>query len=290
MVMKQRVVICGGSGFIGTALRRQLESAGYDVVIISRNPNPDELNWDQLPSALEGALAVVNLAGRSVNCIFTQANKKEILASRVETTAKVAGAIDHCIHKPKKWINASATGFYGDRGDEALHESSQAGTGFLPDICTAWEQACLNSDAETNKYVIRIGVVLSAQGGVLAKLIPYVKAFLGGSASTGNQWLSWIHLSDLARLVQHVIEQDTGPIVSGSTPNPVQNRDLMTWFRKAYGRPWSPPIPALILKVNGRLIGPDASLALDSYRVVPALLPDFQFNYPTLDSINRSDL
>ena len=288
--MIRRVVICGGAGFIGTALRRQLESSGYDVTVISRNPGEGQLGWDQLSETLEGAFAVVNLAGRAINCVFTDQNKREILTSRVESTEKIAAAINQCLVKPKKWINASATGIYGDRGDEALNESSPSGDGFLPEICTAWENACLLSTAETQKAVIRIGVVLSSKGGILAKLIPYVKALLGGSAGHGNQWVSWIHLTDLIRLIMHMIEHDTPSVVSGSTQNPVQNRDLMSWLRGLYRRPWSPPVPAFILKLNGRLIGPDASLALDSCRVISAQLPDFQFVFPSLESIKRSDI
>jgi hypothetical protein len=235
-------------------------------------------------------LAIINLAGRSIACKFSAENKREILSSRLESARQVAEAIAQCHDKPKKWINASATGFYGDRGDEVLNEASTAGETFSAKTCIEWEEACLNSGASTEKIVVRIGVVLSAHGGVLSKLIPLVKAFLGGSARTGKQWISWIHLHDVVRIIQWTIEHETPSIVSASNHNPVQNDVFMRWLRSIYSRPWSPPVPALILTIVGKCIGPDASLVLDSYRVIPSTLPEFKFDYPTLDSIARKDL
>lgn len=288
--MPGRIVICGGSGFIGTALSQHLLSAGYEVALVGRHPKPGEFGWAQLPEVLEGSLAVVNLAGRSIACKFSNENKKEILSSRLESARMVAEAIAKCSSKPRKWINASATGFYGDRGDEVLDETSEAGSTFSAETCVLWEKACLESAAETEKIALRIGVVLSAHGGVLSKLIPLVKAFLGGTASSGKQWISWIHLLDAVRMIQWVIEHDTPQIVSVSTRNPVQNDFFMKWLRTDYGRPWSPPVPAFALILVGKIIGPDASLVLDSYRVVPTSLPEFKFEYPTLVEIGKESL
>ena len=288
--MSKRIVLCGGTGLIGSALSTKLESSGYDVLIVTRTPKGDEYGWDRLQEALEGSLAVVNLSGKSIACKFTEENKREILSSRIETAKMVSDAINRCVVKPTKWLNASATGFYGDRGDEVLTELSPVGSNFSAETCVVWEDACLKSSAETEKIVIRIGVVLSANGGVLAKLVPLVKAFLGGSAGSGNQWISWIHLDDIVRLIQWTIENESAQIVNGSNQKPIQNKEFMTWLRKIYHRPWSPPVPAVLLVIVGKLFGPDSSLVLDSCRVVPSVPPGFSFEYPTLDAIRAVDL
>ncbi|MEI7985817.1 MAG: TIGR01777 family oxidoreductase [Armatimonadota bacterium] len=288
--MINRIVLCGGTGLIGSALSTKLKSSGYEVLIVTRSPKKGEYGWDRLQEALEGSLAVVNLSGKSIACKFTEENKREILSSRIETAKMVSDAINLCVVKPTKWINASATGFYGDRGHEVLTELSLAGSNFSAETCITWEDACLKSSAETEKVVIRIGVVLSAKGGVLAKLVPLVKAFLGGSAGNGNQWISWIHLDDIVRVIQWTIENECPQIVNGSNQKPVQNKEFMAWLRRIYSRPWSPPVPAVLLKVIGNLFGPDSSLVLDSCRVVPYVPPGFSFEYPTLGDISLTDL
>jgi uncharacterized protein (TIGR01777 family) len=288
--VSNRIILCGGTGLIGSALAPELMASGYEVLIVTRSPKRGEYGWEQLPEILEGSLAVVNLSGRSIACKFTEQNRREILSSRIDTAKMVSDAISLCAVKPKKWINASATGFYGDRGDEVLTESSSPGTNFSAETCVAWEDACLKSSAETAKVVIRIGVVLSVKGGVLSKLVPLVRAFLGGSAGNGSQWISWIHLEDIVRMIQWTIEHATPQIVNGSNQKPIQNREFMAWLRRIYGRPWSPPVPGAVLNIIGKTLGPDSSLVLDSCRVVPSILSGFSFEHPTLDAIKASDL
>ena len=288
--MRKRIVITGGSELIGTALAKELQSADYEVVIISRHPKGDEVGWDQLASAIEGAKAVINLAGRSIACKFSEANKNEILRSRIESANQIAKAIEQCEVKPGKWINSSATGFYGDRGDEILSESSPPGNTFQTEVCIQWEDACLKSQVQTPKTVVRTGVVLSAYGGALPPLIRLTKMFVGGVAGNGQQWLPWIHLDDIVGIYCWAIENDTPEIIGGSTLEPVRNQDFSAWLRKTYHRPWSPPIPAFLITLVGKTLGPDASLVLDSTRVVPVTLTDFKFKFPTLDSISAGDL
>ena len=288
--MAKRVVICGGTGFIGHALYKLLDEAGYEVVIVTRNPKPGQYSWDQLPQAIEGSCAVVNLAGHNIACKFTPENKRLILSSRIESAKNISAAIAQCTIKPEKWINASATGFYGDRGDETLNESSPAGTGFLAETCIAWENACFSDKSETKKTVIRIGVVLANGQGVLRTLVPLAKAFLGGAAGNGNQWVPWIHIQDIARLIHFAIDHGTPAILSGSSPNPVQNKDFMAWLRRINHRPWSPNVPTPVMKLIGDVIGPDASLVLTSCRIISTQPADFQFKYPTLKSISATNL
>ena len=288
--MTKRVVICGGSGLIGSALAENLTGAGYEVVIVSRHPEKREITWDQLPQALEGALAVVNLSGRNIACKFTPANKQAILSSRIDSAKKIAEAIAKCSVKPGKWINSSATGFYGNRDDELLNESSSPGKGFQAEVCIQWEDACLKSPVQVPKVVVRTGVVLTARGGVLRSLIPLVKGFNGGPAGNGKQWLPWIHIDDIVGIYRWAIENETPEIIGGSTLEPVRNRDFMAWLRKTYHRPWAPPIPRFMIMLVGKLIGPDASLVLDSCRIIPSTIAEFKFKFPTLESIEDADL
>ena len=288
--MAKRVVICGGTGLIGSALHQQLEKAGYDVVIVSRHPKGDDVGWDQLASALDGAKAVINLAGRSIACKFSEENKRQILESRLESTKNIADAVNQCRTKPEKWINSSATGFYGDRGDEILTESSPPGKSFQSEVCIQWEAACLKSPAQIAKTVIRTGVVMSARGGVLKTLIPLTKMFAGGAAGSGKHWLPWIHIDDIVGIYCWAIDHDTPEILSGSAPEAVMNRDFMAWLRKIYNRPWSPPIPSFIIELEGKLIGPDSSLVLGSCRIAPTELRGYTFKFPTLESISQNDL
>ncbi len=288
--MTKRVVICGGSGLIGSAFAENLTRAGYEVVIVSRHPEDGEIAWNQLPQALEGAVAVVNLSGRNIACKFTSANKQAILSSRIDSARKIADAIEQCTVKPGKWINSSATGFYGNRGDELLNESSPAGPGFQSEVCIQWEDACLKNPVQIPKVVVRTGIVLTARGGVLRSLLPLVKGFNGGSAGNGKQWLPWIHIDDIVGIYRWAIENETPEIIGGSTLEPVRNRDFMAWLRKTYHRPWSIPVPRFIISLVGKLIGPDSSLVLNSSRVIPSTLTDFKFKFPTLESITESDL
>ncbi|MBI1333099.1 MAG: TIGR01777 family protein [Armatimonadetes bacterium] len=288
--MNKKVVICGGSGLIGQALDKRLTDSGYDVVTVSRHPKLGEISWDDLGRAIDGATAVINLSGRPIACKFTESNKREILNSRVESTQKVAKAFATCTNPPAKWINASAVGFYGNRGDETMTEASSPGSGFVVDVCRAWEDACLKSEANCAKTVLRIGVVLTSNGGAMSKLMPLTKAFLGGAVGNGLQWMSWIALKDLVRLFEWVIENDAPSVVNACAPEPIRNGDFMAWLRRQLRRPWSPPVPAFMMKLLGQTVGPDASLLLDSTRAIPTQTGDFQFMVPSLENARLDDL
>lgn len=275
---------------VGQMLTKRLIDAGYDVTIVSRKPKAGEFGWGDLASALEGSHAVVNLAGRPIACKFTEENRKAILDSRIESTTAISKALAKCSAKPTKWINASAVGYYGERGEERITESSPAGTGFMSEVCSQWEATCLEPDLAIERTVLRIGVVLSSHGGALEPLIRVTKLFLGGQAGNGQQWMSWIAVTDLARLIQYAIENETPSVINACAPAPVRNRDFMTWLRGELKRPWSPPVPAFILKIFGKVIGPDASLILTSCHAVSERLSGFEFDFPTLDKLKLSDI
>lgn len=289
-----KVVVAGASGFIGRALCDRLSRDGYQVIALSRTPraqlcatsvvwNPRKVgDWAQ---HFESAEAVINLSGAPITLRWTAENRKLILESRTMSTHTFGEAIAQCHNPPKVWINGSAIGYYGDRGDEVLTEQSSPGSGFLADTCRKWEEAVVPFDIpQTRKAQIRIGIVLGNGGGGLPTLTALTKYFLGGTAGRGDQYQSWIHLDDLVGLMKHaMLEPISGPI-NGTAPNPVTNRELMETLRSQMSRPWSPPVPSFALNLVGKLIGPDSELLLESARVIPqrALESNYQFRYPDL--------
>lgn len=288
-----KVIIAGGTGLIGSALSAELRRRGLEVKLLSRTPGEGRLLWDGVHSGdwaeeLIDAKAVVNLAGSPIAVKFTAENRRELLTSRLDPTGAVGNAIQTvCLKsKPPHWINASAIGFYGDRGAEICDESSAVGTGFLPTICRHWEAACLDHPVNCPKTIVRIGVALSTEGGAFAKLSGLTRAFLGGQTGDGTQYMSWVHLDDLVHLFCWIIESGRAGIFNGTAPEPCTNQKLMSELREGEHRPWSPPVPAVMLKIMGSTIGPDASLVLDSTRAVPtaALAGGFQFNFATIEA------
>ncbi len=282
--MDRRVVVCGGTGYIGRHLGVRLQREGYQVMIVSRHPAPGQSSYDDLPKVLDGSFAVVNLAGRSIATNFTGEHRHEIEDSRVVPTCLITQALKKCANPPSVWIQASATGYYGNRGDEQLTASSAPGKGFLTDVCLDWEEACQVPDGRTRRVIIRFGLVCSADGGAVADLIKLTKWFLGGQAGDGKQWVSWIHVEDLVGLMLYAIEHETPEILIGAAPNPVQNKDMMSSLRHMFHRPWSPPVPACIIRWIGTVKGPDACLILDSCRAIPLDI-GYVYRYPTFPSM-----
>lgn len=295
-----KVVVGGAAGFIGKALVRRCREDGDEVVALVRSPQTFEAGirpaiWDgKSPGAwaeeLEGARAVVNLAGVPVTLKWTEENRRRIVESRVQSAQAIGEAIRACAKPPKVWVNASAVGFYGDRGDEVLTERSTPGTGFLADVCRRWEAAVEECETPgTRKVWIRTGVVLGRGGGAFEPLAKLTRLFLGGAAGDGAQWMPWIHLEDLVDLYRWCFEADVAGPVNGSAPEPARNRDFLAALRQAAHRPWSPPVPALALSLVGHLFGPDPSVLLDSDRVIPelALSQGFEFRHRNLGETLR---
>jgi uncharacterized protein (TIGR01777 family) len=213
------------------------------------------------------------------------------LNSRVESTSALRDAILSSANPPKIWLNASAVGYYGNRGDEILTEESRPGTGFLPDTCIAWENSAKLPDGHpTRLALIRTGIVLGEDGGALAPLVKLTRWYLGGHAGNGQQWMPWVHIVDLCKAYEYAIKEPiTGPL-NASAPNPVTNADFMRSLRHVLNRPWSPPVPEFALKIVGATTGPDASVILDSIRAVPKALLDsgYRFEYEELLPALRS--
>lgn len=288
-----RVVIAGGTGFVGRALEAAIEERGGDVVVLTRSPRrPNELAWDgrsagAWASALDGAAAVVNLAGRSVNGRWTEANRREILDSRVNSVNALAEAIARCARPPRAWVQAGGKDIYGDTGDAVLDETAPAGRGFLQDVCVAWERAFEAAEAPgTRKTFLRIGVVLGRGGGPLAVLAGLTRAFLGSAIGSGRQYLSWIHMRDLVEMCAWGIDRDdVRGTYNATAPNPATNAAFMRALRHALRRPPAPRVPAFAARLGTAVLGTEASLLLEGNRVVPRRFLDqgFAFRFPDLD-------
>ncbi len=222
-----------GSGFIGSALAQRFVRQNYHVVVLTRDrKRAGDLirfaQWDGRTKGdwvreLDGAIAVVNLTGKTINCRHTPENRREILRSRVGSVRVLGEAISRAEVAPKVFVQASATGFYGDSGDRVLDEHSPTGQGFMADVCRQWEDAFLALDlSATRKVILRISVVLGHDGGALKTLATLTRAFLGGAAGDGRQFMSWIHLDDLTRMFLAAIERgDLHGIFNAAAPNPV---------------------------------------------------------------------
>jgi uncharacterized protein (TIGR01777 family) len=292
----KRIILAGGSGFVGRALAPDLLAKGYEVAVLGRGAAHHEggveyLQWDgktlgNWASAIEGAEAIVNLTGKNINCRHTAENRREIIRSRVDSVRVLGDAIAHCANPPKVFVQTSGVGYYGDTGDRVVDEKGAPGSNFTAEVCRQWEGAFAALDLPaTRKVVLRLGVVLGRAGGALPVLEKLTRWFLGGAVGSGRQFISWIHLSDVIRMFVASIEL-TGltEVFNATAPAPVPNREFMRELRRALHRPWSPPVPAPLARAGAWLMGSDGDLALLSSRCVPGrfLEQGFQFQFPNL--------
>jgi uncharacterized protein (TIGR01777 family) len=294
--MTRKVVLAGGTGFIGRSLSPLLLSAGYEVIVLSRSPGPEmrgvvALAWDgknlgDWTKSLEGATAVVNLAGRSINCRHTPENRRLIVESRVDSVRVLGQAIGQAAQPPAAFVQAAAIGIYGDTGNRACDESAPAGDDFVAETCKRWEAAFAEVIApKTRSVLLRLGVVLGRHGGILQVLRQLTRLFLGGHVGNGRQFISWIHLTDVTRIILWAIEnQAVSGTFNTTSPNPVSNAEFMRELRRTWHRPWSPPVPEFAARLGSWLMGTEASLALASQRAVPRRLLEqgFRFDCPEL--------
>ncbi|HXQ61116.1 MAG TPA: TIGR01777 family oxidoreductase [Acidimicrobiales bacterium] len=287
-----RIVVTGGSGLIGQALVSRITADGHDVcVLVRRPPGPGQARWDPSEGrieaeALDGADAVVHLAGAGIgDKRWSPARKDVILRSRVDSTTLLSHTLASLARPPSVLVSASAIGYYGDRGDEELTEGSGPGTGFQADVCRAWEGATSEAESAGIRVVhLRSAVVLSRQGGALAKQLPLFRAGLGGRLGSGDQWLSWISLRDEVGAILHAIDEPSlgGPL-NASAPSPVTNREFTSQLGRVLHRPAVLTAPPFALRLAlGRQLADE--LLLGSLRVVPARLTatGYRFQDPAL--------
>jgi uncharacterized protein (TIGR01777 family) len=294
MSQRQRVAITGASGLIGSALSAFLGARGDDVVhLVRREPRARcEIGWDPASRTLDsgdlsGVTAVVHLAGAGVGeHRWTPAYKQEILASRVNGTATIATALAE-LGEPIALVSGSAIGAYGDRGEEMLTEDSDTGIGFLADVVRDWEAATLPAQRAGLRVVhARTGLVLTADGGAMQRILPLARLGLAGPLGTGRQYWSWITLHDELRALAHLIDQDiVGPVNLVST-QPLRQAEVMKALGAQLHRPAVLPVPALALKVA---LGEFASDILASARILPSVLTasGFVFEHDTIESAMR---
>jgi uncharacterized protein (TIGR01777 family) len=292
----KRIVIAGGSGFIGNALAKEFLARGFEVVVLTRSPKTRadgvaEIFWDgknvgDWAAQLEGAEAVVNLTGKNINCPHTAENLRGLTASRVDSVNALAAAVAKLKSPPRVWVQASATGFYGDTGDQICDESAPSGRNNLSNICRDWENAFAATNfSNTRKVTLRIGFVLGHGGGALPVLSKLTKLFLGGAVGNGRQYISWIHLADLVQMFVAAVENEKfSGTFNAVAPDAVTNAEFMRELRRALHRPWSPPAPVFAVKLGARLMGSEPSLALVSQRCAPKrfLEAGFKFQFSDL--------
>ena len=295
-----KVLVTGSSGLVGSALRPVLSDAGHQVYRLLRRPTEEEgtASWNPIDGSVEtGAFdsvdAVVHLAGENIaGGRWTAARKARIRDSRVRDTRLLCKRLAELQAPPRVLVAASAIGFYGDRGDESLDESASPGHGFLPEVCEAWETATAPArDRGVRVVHLRIGIVLSRSGGALATMLVPFKLGVGGVVGRGDQFMSWVALTDVVNIVGHVLTNESlrGP-VNAVAPHAVTNREFTKALGKVLRRPTVFPVPAVAARlVFGEMA---EALLLAGARVVPAMLDGsgFTFAYPDVEDALRHEL
>lgn len=283
------LVLAGASGFMGRHLKAAFATDG-EVRTIGRGPG-DDARWDEdLVAVLDGADAVVNLAGRSVSCRYTKATADEIFASRTETTRQLGEALARCSRPPAVWLNASTGTIYRDARDRPQDEAGgELGTGFSVAVARAWEHEMFGSPAAVRKVALRTSIVLGAGGGALAPLVNLARIGFGGRQGDGGQRFSWVHIDDVTGAIRHLVAHPelSGP-VNVAAPRPVSNAELMAAVRRRFGglgRVAAAPLPAWSLEFGARVIRTEAELVLKSRWVHPGVLlgSGYRFRFETID-------
>ncbi|WP_404467082.1 TIGR01777 family oxidoreductase [Planococcus rifietoensis] len=285
--MVKKAVIAGGTGFIGTYLKEKYERLGYRVYIISRHS--EHIQWDDKDSmkdALDGAKLVINLAGKSVNCRYTETNKREIFNSRTETTESLGRMIEACSTAPELWVNASTATIYRHAEDRPMTEDGgEIGRGFSVEVAKAWEDSFFSFQLpDTRQVALRIAIVLG-DGGVMEPYRKLVKYGLGGKQGNGRQMFSWIHIEDLYRTVRFMQHRDElSGVFNASAPKPVTNKQWMSELRLSMNRRAGLPASKWMLETGAAALRTETELLLKSRWVVPERLvrEGFRFRYPAL--------
>lgn len=295
--MQNKIIILGGTGFIGKKLSIHLKQSGYDVILFSRNPeksskqNPEfqYVKWSPEKPELwnkyiNNAYGIINLAGASIGgSRWTKKYKEEILNTRITATKAIVNEIIKIENPPKVFINASGVDYYGDTGDTEVDESSLVGEGFLASVCHQWEQAAFKASAKTRIVAARMGLVLAKEALAMKRMLLPFKLFIGGPLGSGKQWFPWIHINDVVEMYKWVLENPDiqGP-VNFVSPQQVTMKEFAKAIGKALHRPSIFKVPECMLRLA---VGESADMIVNSKRVIPkvALEKNFQFKYRELE-------
>jgi uncharacterized protein (TIGR01777 family) len=294
-----RITLSGATGFLGRHLMARLTEEGHSIVLLTRRPvkglgtNVETHLWDPPrigppEASLAGSDALINLAGATVNQRWTPQAKALLRSSRVDSTRSLVQGLSTLPERPRVFLNSSAIGYYGGRGDEVLTEESKAGEGFLADLSVEWENEALLARALGMRVnLLRTGVVLGEEGGALASMLPVFRLGLGGKLGSGRQWMSWIHVEDWVGATLSLLdEKASGGAVNLTAPEPVRNEEFTATLGRVLRRAAIFPVPEMALKL---IFGEMSTVLLASQRVVPQVLQaaGYGFRYPRLESALR---
>jgi uncharacterized protein (TIGR01777 family) len=294
----KKLVIAGGTGFLGTELIKHFGLTYDEIVILTRQHKPsygkikyvqwDAKNFGDWCLDLENATAVINLCGKSVDCRYTEKNKAEIFASRLDSTSIIGKAIEKCISPPLLWINGASATIYQHSENEPMTEATGIiGSGFSVEVCKAWEKVFNSYKLQnTRKINMRISMVMGKTGGVFPALKNVVQKRLGGTMGNGTQQISWIHITDFCEMIEWFISKaSTSGIYNCVAPNPIRNKTLMTLLRKKLNIKLGLPANKWMLEIGALLLGTETELILKSRYSYPerALNEGFHFKYETIE-------
>lgn len=292
----KKLVIAAGTGFLGQVLVNHFENKFDEIIILTRGKSRvlntiKYINWDAKTlsgweNELENATVLINLAGKSVDCRYTESNKKEILSSRIDSTKILNEAVLRCQNPPRHWLNSSTSTIYRHSEDKQMTENhGEIGDDFSMNVAKAWEKAFFTTETpKTFKTALRTSIVLGKNGGAFIPLKTLTKFGLGGKQGNGNQFISWIHEHDFARAIAFVIEKELIGEVNIVSPKPIKNKDFMVDLRRALKVPFGIPSPEILLKIGTKIIGTEPELVLKSRNVIPQKLNEqgFTFEFNTL--------
>ena len=285
-----KVLLSGSSGLVGSALLPALATHGYQVTRLVRSgaSGEDRLVWDPakplLPDSLSGFDAIVHLAGEPIVGRWNAEKKRRIVDSRVPLTGHLAEALAKTSRPPRVLICASAIGYYGDRGDEILREESAPGRNFSSELCLQWEAAAQPAaGAGIRTVILRFGIVLSAAGGALKKMLPPFRLGIGGNMGNGRQWMSWVDLQDVTAAILHILKTDSlhGP-VNMTSPHPVSNAEFTRTLASVLSRPAVFPMPAFVARLVFGQMADELLLASQRVEPVKLLASGYDFQRPEL--------
>ncbi|WP_223700462.1 TIGR01777 family oxidoreductase [Sutcliffiella deserti] len=288
--MNKKIVLAGGTGFIGIYLEEKFQNLGYEVKIISRQPQ--HISWSDFASivdALEDSEMLINLAGKSVDCRYNEKNKKEIFDSRTKTTEILGRAVLEANNPPELWINSSTATIYRHAEDRPMtEETGEIGSGFSVEVAKKWESSFFQFHLpKTRQAALRIAIVLGKDGGVMVPFMNLVKFGLGGVQGPGTQKFSWVHMEDVYNIILFLQKRkDLSGVFNCSSPNPVTNREFMTKLRKKMNKNLGLPSPKWMLELGAIFIRTETELILKSRWVIPARLEEegYSFKFATIDT------